>query len=100
MSLEVPTPLTCLMLLAPVASLVVLLFRYLRCPPGTAKAGELDVTHMNSWSHATNYPPIILSGMVDLIHTFWVPLPQGEQATIITRRWKLLLAMSFDTCTN
>lgn len=49
--------------------------RYLRCPPGSAKSGELDVTHMNSWSHATNYPPIILSGLVDLIHAYWRPLP-------------------------
>jgi hypothetical protein len=51
--------------------------RQLRCPAGSAKAGELDVAHMNSFSHATNYPPIILSGLVDLINAHWVPLPQG-----------------------
>lgn len=34
----------------------------MRCPAGSVKAGELDVAHMNSWSHGTNYPPIILSG--------------------------------------
>lgn len=32
---------------------------------------------MNSWSHATNYPPIMLSGLVDLIHTRVLPLPKG-----------------------
>jgi hypothetical protein len=52
--------------------------RSLRCPSSTAKSGELDVAHMNSWSHATNYPPIMLSGLVDLIHTHWEPLPEGE----------------------
>jgi hypothetical protein len=46
--------------------------RQLRCPPGSAKVGELDVSHMNSWSHATNYPPIILSGLVDLVNLYLV----------------------------
>lgn len=32
---------------------------------------------MNSFSHATNYPPIMLSGLVDLINADLVPLPQG-----------------------
>jgi len=32
---------------------------------------------MNSWSHGTNYPPLMLSGLVDLIHTHCVPLPHG-----------------------
>eukprot|EP00879_Flechtneria_rotunda_P026539 GHRR01028304.1.p1 GENE.GHRR01028304.1~~GHRR01028304.1.p1 ORF type:complete len:203 (+),score=66.65 GHRR01028304.1:453-1061(+) len=31
---------------------------------------------MNSWSHATNYPPLVLSGMVDLLHHY-SPLPAG-----------------------
>jgi hypothetical protein len=27
---------------------------------------------MSSWSHATNYPPIILSGLVDLVNLYLV----------------------------
>ena len=51
-------------------------FRYLRCPEGTVFAGRFAMSHANNWQHAATYPPVVLSGLVDLLSTR-VPLPQG-----------------------
>jgi hypothetical protein len=49
-------------------------FQYLRCPEGKVHPGRF--AHVNNWQHACTYPPIVLSGLIDLLST-QVPLPQG-----------------------
>ncbi|KAL4520062.1 hypothetical protein Ndes2526B_g01391 [Nannochloris sp. 'desiccata'] len=51
-------------------------FQYLHCPEGTQFAGRFALSHLNNWQHASTYPPIVLSGLIDLLSTR-VPLPQG-----------------------
>lgn len=41
-------------------------YHELICPPGTERAGHLNLDHINNWSHAAFYPPFVLSGMVDI----------------------------------
>jgi hypothetical protein len=51
-------------------------FQYLHCPEGTQYTGRFALSHLNNWQHASTYPPIVLSGLIDLLSTR-VPLPQG-----------------------
>ena len=51
-------------------------FQYLRCPEGPMYAGRFALSHITNWQHASTYPPVVLSGIVDLLSTH-VPLPQG-----------------------
>jgi Family of unknown function (DUF716) len=51
-------------------------FQYLICPEGTLHAGRFALSHINNWQHASTYPPIVLSGIIDLL-SIHIPLPQG-----------------------
>ncbi|KDD77113.1 hypothetical protein H632_c17p5 [Helicosporidium sp. ATCC 50920] len=51
-------------------------YRYLYCPPGSKWAGRFAMPHLHNWQHASSYPAVILSGVVDLLaHS--LPLPPG-----------------------
>ena len=46
------------------------------CPKGTTRAGEFAGDNLNNWQHASSYPAVIASGLVDLL-SHYVELPPG-----------------------
>lgn len=52
-------------------------FQYLYCPKGTKHEGEFAGDNVNNWQHASSYPGVITSGVVDIISLSMVPLPRG-----------------------
>ena len=46
------------------------------CPKGTKRAGEFAGENLNNWQHASSYPAVIASGLVDLL-SHYVELPPG-----------------------
>lgn len=51
-------------------------FQHLYCPQGTKHAGEFAGDNVNNWQHASSYPAVITSGVVDLVSRV-VELPPG-----------------------
>lgn len=51
-------------------------FQYMYCPKSTKNAGQFAGDNINNWQHASSYPAVITSGVVDLISTV-VELPKG-----------------------
>lgn len=51
-------------------------FQHLYCPEGTIHAGEFAGDNVNNWQHASSYPAVITSGIVDLLSRV-VKLPPG-----------------------
>jgi hypothetical protein len=52
-------------------------FQYLQCPKGTLYAGRFALSHINNWQHAATYPPLVISGIIDILGATLVPFPQG-----------------------
>lgn len=46
------------------------------CPKGTERVGEFAGDNLNNWQHASSYPAVIASGLVDLLSNY-VELPPG-----------------------
>ncbi|EFJ40190.1 hypothetical protein VOLCADRAFT_121751 [Volvox carteri f. nagariensis] len=57
-------------------------WRTLVCPAGTKREGRFYGPHMGNWQHAAMYPPVILSGLVDLVG-MEVELPRGTQQVFL-----------------
>ncbi|GAX83462.1 hypothetical protein CEUSTIGMA_g10887.t1 [Chlamydomonas eustigma] len=51
-------------------------YKYLICPSGTSRAGHIYGENIGNWQHAFMYPGFIVSGVIDLVHT-WVEIPHG-----------------------
>jgi len=51
-------------------------YQRLYCPEGTAHAGEFAGDNVNNWQHASSYPAVIVSGIVDFVSVF-IELPSG-----------------------
>lgn len=51
-------------------------FQYLHCPKGTPREGEFAGDNINNWQHASSYPAVIASGIVDLMSCI-VEFPRG-----------------------
>lgn len=54
-------------------------FQRLYCPKGTMHEGEFAGDNVNNWQHASSYPAVIASGVVDILAYTVVPLPPGVQ---------------------
>ena len=54
-------------------------FQYLYCPKGTKHEGEFAGDNVNNWQHASSYPAVITSGVLDIVSYSLVPLPPGVQ---------------------
>jgi hypothetical protein len=51
-------------------------FQHLYCPKGTKHEGEFAGDNVNNWQHASSYPAVITSGVVDIL-SHYVSLPPG-----------------------
>jgi hypothetical protein len=51
-------------------------YQSLYCPKGTKQQGEFAGDNVNNWQHASSYPAVIVSGLVDVLSNF-VELPSG-----------------------
>lgn len=54
-------------------------FQHLYCPKGTKHEGEFAGDNVNNWQHASSYPAVIASGVIDILAYSVVPLPSGVQ---------------------